>query len=112
MENKVKIALDAIYKTRGEDVILYDFTSVNPFIDRVIICSASNMRQVHAMAVNIRDTFKEHKISVRMEGTQESRWILLDIDTLIVHVFLDEERDVYRLERLYNDLPRLDCHDL
>ena len=112
MENKIKLILDAIHKTRGEDIIIYDFTSLNPFIDRVIITSASNMRQVHAMAVNIRDKCKENGISVRIEGNQDSRWILLDIDTIIVHVFLDEERDVYRLERLYSDLPRINEYDL
>ena len=70
------------------------------------------MRQVHAIAVNIRDKCREYGISVRIEGNDDSRWILLDIDTIIVHVFLDEERDVYRLERLYSDLPRINEHDL
>ena len=112
MENKLKLVLEAINKTRGEDIIIYDFTSLNPFIDRVVICSARNMRQVHAIAVNIRDKCREHGIYTRIEGTQESRWILLDIDTIIVHVFLEEERDVYRLERLYSDQPRISEHDL
>lgn len=112
MENKLKIILEAINKTRGEDIIIYDFTSLNPFIDRVVIASANNMRQVHAIAVNVRDKCKEFNIPVRIEGNQDSRWILLDIDTIIVHIFLDEERDVYRLERLYSDLPRVDENDL
>jgi len=112
VENRVKLILEAIHRTRGEDILIYDFSSLNPFIDRVIICSASNMRQVHAIAVNVRDKCREHGIHVRIEGNDESRWILLDIDTIIVHVFLDEERDVYRLERLYSDLPRINEHDL
>lgn len=109
MEKKIKIILDAIANTKGEDVIVYDFTQVNPFIDRVIICSASNMRQVYAIATNVREKSKENHYSLRMEGNQDSRWILLDIDEIIVHIFLDEEREVYRLERLYHDLPRLEA---
>lgn len=110
MENKVKVILDAINKVKGEDIIVYDFTSINPFIDRVIICSANNMRQVYAIAQMIKEKCRENAFFVRMEGTQDSRWILMDADEVIVHIFLDDERDVYKLERLYGDLPRLESN--
>lgn len=110
VENKIKIILDAIGKVKGEDIIIYDFTSINPFIDRVIICSANNMRQVYAIAQMIKEKCRENQIDVRIEGNQDSRWILLDIDEIIVHVFLDDEREVYKLERLYGDLPRLESN--
>lgn len=104
----MNVILEAIQSTKGEDVKIYDFTPVNPFIDRVIICSANNMRQTFAIANNIKDKCKENHIEVRVEGNKDSRWILIDAKEVIVHVFLDEERDVYRLERLYGDLPRLE----
>lgn len=104
----MKIIVEAINATKGEEVIVYDFTSVNPFIDRVIICSANNIRQTFAIANNIKDKCKENKIDVRVEGNKDSRWLLIDADEVIVHVFLDEEREVYRLERLFGDLPRLE----
>lgn len=110
VENKINVILDAIGKVKGEDIIIYDFTSINPFIDRVIICSANNMRQVYAIAQMIKEKCRENKIGVRVEGNQDSRWILLDIDEIIVHVFLDDEREVYKLERLYGDLPRLESN--
>lgn len=108
LENKIKVILEEISRTRGEDILIYDFTSVNPFIDRVIICSAGNMRQVSAIAHNVKDKCRECGYDVRVEGDDSSRWILIDIDTVIVHVFLDEEREFYHLERLYADLPRLE----
>lgn len=110
VENKINIILEAIGKVKGEDIIIYDFTSINPFIDRVIICSANNMRQVYAIAQMIKEKCRENKIDVRVEGNQDSRWILLDIDEIIVHVFLDDEREIYKLERLYGDLPRLESN--
>lgn len=110
VENKINVILDAIGKVKGEDIIIYDFTSINPFIDRVIICSANNMRQVYAIAQMIKEKCRENKIDVRVEGNQDSRWILLDIDEIIVHVFLDDEREIYKLERLYGDLPRLESN--
>lgn len=113
VENKMKVILNAIDKVKGEEVIVYDFTSVSPFIDRVIICSANNMRQVYAIASMIKEKCRENEIEVRMEGNQDSRWILMDAKEVIVHVFLDDEREIYKLERLYGDLPRLDnAHDL
>ncbi|MDH6366071.1 MULTISPECIES: ribosome silencing factor [Breznakia] len=111
MENKVQVILEAIANTKGEDVMMYDFTSLNPFIDRVIITSADNLRQVYAIASNIEDALKENDLRIHhFEGDKNSRWILIDADEVIVHVFLDEERSVYKLERLYGDLPRLETH--
>lgn len=112
MENKLEIALEAIRNTKGENTIIYDFTSLNPFVDKVVITSASNMRQVYALASNIREKCREHGFEVKMEGNQDSRWVLVNLEEVIVHVFLDEERDVYRLERLYGDLPKVEGYDL
>ena len=99
----------AIDEKKGEDIVSYEFTPLNPFIDYVVICSAQNLRQVHAIANNIQDRMKEKKFPIkRKEGTKESRWILIDLDSVIVHVFYDEERNIYQLEKLYADLKQVD----
>lgn len=109
MNNILRIIEKAIDEKKGEHVVAYDFRSVNPFIDEVVICSASNMRQVYAIAENIRDHAKEQGLSkCHMEGNKDSKWILLDLDTVIVHVFYEEEREIYKLERLYADLPQIE----
>lgn len=110
--NKLELIMDcvcnAIRKTKGEDVIVYEFNTINPFIDRAVITSASNLRQVNAIAQNIKDECRQQGLEVRVEGNSNSRWVLVDLDEVIVHIFLDEERDVYKLERLYSDLTRLE----
>ncbi|MDF9824079.1 ribosome-associated protein [Breznakia sp. PF5-3] len=109
MNKKLDLIIDAINKTKGEDVIIYDFTALNPFIDRVVITHADNLRQVYAIANNIRDDLKMNGYSIHhFEGNKDSRWILIDADDIIVHIFLDEERELYKLERLYADLPRIE----
>ncbi len=108
LEKKMEVITKAIANTKGEEVIIYDFREVNPFIDRAIVCSASNMRQVAAIAQNIKEECRKEAMSIRVEGNSESRWILVDADEIIVHIFLDEEREVYKLERLYADLERLE----
>lgn len=109
MEKKLEVILNAINKTKGEEILVYDFTELNPFIDRVVITHADNLRQVFAIANNICDELKEKDYTIHhFEGSRDSRWILIDVDEIVVHIFLDEERDLYQLERLYADLPRLE----
>ncbi len=108
MDDKVKTIIEAISKTKGKNTLIYDFTSITPFVDTAIICSADNMRQVFALATNIKNELREKGYDIRgFEGNQDSRWILIDAQEVIVRVFLDEEREIYHLERLYADLPRV-----
>lgn len=109
MSELLTIIQKAIDEKKGEHPIIYEFSSLNPFIDQVIIVSASNLRQVYAIAENIADRSKEHALPIRsIEGDRNSRWVLVDLNTVIVHVFLTEEREHFQLEKLYADLPRKD----
>ena len=117
MENNVEAKLKTIYKAinqvKGEAMVTYDFRLHSPFLDYVVIVSANNMRKTQALADNIMEKCREQGYDVRKEGNHESRWILIDAKDIVVHVFLDEERDVYRLERLYSDIEHWEGdHDL
>lgn len=108
MDKDLEVLVKAIDEKKGSDILIYDYHDLNPFIDYTIIASASNQRQVYAIADNVMDRANEHGIRVkRIEGNKDSRWVLIDLHTIIVHVFLDEERKVYRLEQLYADLPTI-----
>ena len=109
MEDLLKIVQKAIDEKKGERPIVYEFRQLNPFIDYVVICSAPSVRQTHAIANNIKDRVREHGYNIRsMEGNNESRWVLVDVDSVVVHVFMDEEREHFQLEKLYADLPHED----
>lgn len=109
MDKILKTAVRALDEKKAKDILVYDFHNVNPFIDYVIIASASNLRQVYSLADNVVDRIQEHGLHVQhIEGNKDSRWILVDLDTVIVHVFYDEERHIYQLEKLYADLPKVD----
>lgn len=106
MNELLTVVQKAIDEKKGERPVLYEFSSLNPFIDHVVIASANNLRQVYAIAENVADRIKESGLEVRsIEGDRNSRWVLVDLHTVIVHVFLDEERDHFKLEKLYADLP-------
>lgn len=109
MNELLKVVQKAIDEKKGEYPVLYNFQSVNPFIDYVVICSAQSLRQVYAIADNVADRAKEHGFAVRsIEGDKDSSWVLVDLDGIVVHVFQNEERDHFKLEKLYADLPRED----
>jgi ribosome-associated protein len=74
--------------------------------DYFVICSAGNDRQVRAIAEEVERACRgEGARPLRREGEREARWILLDFVDFVVHVFLQEERDYYDLERLWRDAP-------
>ena len=109
MKELLHVACKAIDEKKGQDIITYEFASLNPFIDHVVICSATNLRQVYAIANNIHERVKEQGFQIRnMEGNKDSRWILIDLDSIVVHVFYEEERAVYQLEKLYADLKQVE----
>lgn len=107
-ENILEVIVNAISEKKGERIMVYDFSNISPFVEHVVITSASNLRQVHAIANHIASELKEKKaIYTHSEGDNTSRWILVDAKDVVVHVFLSEERDLYQLEKLYCDIPMM-----
>lgn len=111
--DKLRLIVEAIEKTRGEDLKIFDSSSINPFVDYIVICSASAYRQVYAIANNVKDILKENNILINhFEGKKDSKWILIDVDDIVVHVFLDEERNLYDLDNLYSELAQVNIDDI
>ena len=90
---------------KADDVIVRDVRAVVDSYDFIVVCSASNPRLVGAIAQEVEDhvaiEFDRRPNSV--EGNDERRWVVLDYGDVVVHVFLEEERSFYRLERLFGD---------
>jgi ribosome-associated protein len=92
------------------DVVVLDVSGILAICDRFLICSARNTRQVGAVAEEIEEQlWLAHDVKpTATEGLDARRWVLMDYGDVIVHVFLDEERAYYRLERLYGDAPHVE----
>jgi len=75
-----------------------------------VIVTGSSDRQVAAIADEIEDVLREQGgvKPIGREGLSEHKWVLLDFADVVVHVFQPEEREFYRLEKLWSDAPRLD----
>ena len=107
----VRIAAAAADRMKAQDIVAYDVSAQIGITDCMLLASASNERQVLAIAEEIeKDLYtKGGKLQPRgREGVQEAQWILLDYGDFIVHVMHEEARDFYHLERLWRDCPRID----
>jgi ribosome-associated protein len=77
-----------------------------------VICSAGTDRQVRTIVEEVERALRElGRKPLRREGETESRWVLLDYVDVVVHVFAEEEREFYDLERLWRDAPRVALED-
>ncbi|MFT4137276.1 ribosome silencing factor [Microbacterium sp.] len=102
----VQLAADAAADKGGEDLVALDVSLPLPLVDAFLIVTGRSERNVAAIADEIEDRLLRagHK-RIRREGRQESRWVLLDFGDLVVHVFHEQERMYYGLERLWKDCP-------
>ncbi len=100
------LAADAADAKGGEDLVAIDVSGPLPLVDFFLIVTGRNERNVGAIADAIEDKLLEagHK-RLRREGRREGRWVLLDFGDLVAHIFHEEEREYYSLERLWKDCP-------
>ena len=105
-EEMLQLAADAAVSKGGEDLVALNVSEPLPLVDIFLLVTGNSERNVAAIADEIEDQLIEagHK-RVRREGRAEARWVLLDFGDLIVHVFHQEERVYYGLERLWKDCP-------
>ena len=102
----LQIAAAAADSKQAEDLVALDVSGPLPLTDIFLLATGRNERNVVAIASEIEDQLIEHGSKpLRREGRAEGRWILLDFGDLVVHVFHEEDRMYYSLERLWKDCP-------
>ncbi len=100
----VQVACQAADNKKAIDITTLDITNVSLVADYFVICSGRTDVQVKAIANEVEDRLQKSGITPRrIEGKNEGVWILLDYSDFIVHVFRQEEREYYNLERLWAD---------
>ena len=109
-ETLAKVIARAADDKKGDDIVVLDVGDVLAIAGWFVIVSASNSRLVESLAGDVEAAAKAElgRSPVRMEGHREKQWVLIDYGDVIVHVFLDETREFYEIERLYKDVPRID----
>ena len=99
-----KLACHALDDKKGKDIKVIDIHEVSVIADYFVIASASNQNQVQAMVDNVDETLGRAGYEAKqIEGTRNSSWVLMDYGDMIVHVFDEENRLFYDLERIWRD---------
>ncbi|MDE6357146.1 MAG: ribosome silencing factor [Eubacteriales bacterium] len=106
----VKVAYKAIDDKMGIDIKVLDIAEISPIADYFVIASARNHSQLKAMADAVEEQlYKECKMEkTHLEGMQTKSWILIDFNDIIVHLFNEEDREFYNLERIWADAKIID----
>ncbi|MEM9520224.1 MAG: ribosome silencing factor [Actinomycetota bacterium] len=107
--HQVRVAAAAADDKKATDTLIIDVGDVFSVSDFFVITSGSNPRQVAAIVDAIEEDIKDAggPGPVRVEGVEEREWVLMDYGAFVVHVFNQEQRDFYQLERLWSDRPRV-----
>lgn len=105
-----KVAAAAADDKKAYDIALLDLTQLSDMCDYFLIASAMNAHQADAIVDEIEKKVRlncaEDPISI--EGRDGMHWILMDYGPVVIHIFDEETRRYYRLERLWGDAPRID----
>ena len=105
-EDLGRIIIESIQEKKGQEIVHLDLTKTgNSVCEFFIIAHADSSTQVKAIAQNIEETLrKKHETrALHAEGYENAQWILLDFNSVVVHIFQPEIRAYYKLEELWDD---------
>ena len=109
IESRVRLAAAAALDKKAFDLDILSVGTLTSIADYFVIATATNERQAAAISDNILTKLKE-EMGVRpllVEGTSPGRWILLDYGDFVIHIFIEDVRRFYGLERLWGDAPNV-----
>ncbi|HYC60772.1 MAG TPA: ribosome silencing factor [Thermoanaerobaculia bacterium] len=109
IESRVRLAVTAALDKKATNLDVLAVGQLTSIADFFIICSAGSERQAQAIADNVLDRLKQ-EMGVKpllVEGTTPGRWVLLDFGDFVVHIFTEDVRRFYGLERLWGDAPNV-----
>lgn len=107
----LKTVIKAINDKKGENIVTIDVSASSPICDYFVICSASNERQLMAIANSIDDELNKEGFEIKSIEGKGSKWLLVDAKSIIVHIFEKEEREKYNLEKLWGPFPVVDISE-
>lgn len=108
-----KVAARAADAKKAEHTLVLEVGDVLAITDYFVIASAGNRRLVKAVVDAVEDAVREQlgRNPIRSEGAAEQQWVLVDYGDVVVHIFAEEIRMYYEIERLYRDVPKIEWAD-
>ena len=101
-ETKTASILGWLEDKKAQDLLALDLSCLSSFTDAVIIVSASSIRHAQGLADHVLAECRAANIEfLRMEGFQTGQWILMDLNDVVLNIFTQDMRDIYRLDELW-----------
>jgi len=105
-----EICAEIAYDRKAKDIIRMDMSELSAVAEQFIICTGTSDPHLRAITERIRRDIREkYGIRGEVDGVPESHWMIVDFGNVMVHVFTQEARDLYQLESLWKDAPKLDA---
>lgn len=112
MDRLLNAVLQELDKKLAENIKIIDFNNVSPFNDYFVVCTARNIRHALSLIRDIKDVAGKNGFEIKaVEGDESSDWLLVDLYSIVIHIFVGESRSVYQLEKLWGDLPVYDVSE-
>ena len=94
---------------KAEDIVIIDLRKLSTFTDFYVICTGASEPQLKAIANEVSDRLRKdyNERPLGVDGFPLSQWVVADYGSVVMHIFHASKREVYRLEELWNDAPRL-----
>jgi ribosome-associated protein len=101
------LATKTIVAHQGMEPVLMEVTKFCSFADFFILCSGGSRRHVLALAQHVEEALAQAGVKpLGVEGLEEGHWVLMDYNTLVIHIFMQERREFYNLEDLWAEVPK------
>jgi ribosome-associated protein len=109
----VRLAVEAAQNKKAAGITVLDLSGVGAFTDYFVICTGFSTPQVQAICTEVEEQLYKHlsRSPEHREGTASAEWALLDFSSFVVHVFSEQARRYYDLERLWRSAPKLEIAD-
>jgi len=101
------LAVRTIVAHKGLEPVLLEVTKFCSFADFFILCSGGSHRHVTALAQHVEEALAQAGVKpLGVEGLEEGQWVLMDYNTVVIHIFLQPQRQFYNLEDLWSEVPK------
>ena len=106
----LKKAVTLLDNKKALDMVALDVSELTVLTHYFVICSGGSTSQIHALCDELKEKMAPYVL--RTEGTEESGWVIVELDSVMVHIFNRQMRDYYSLEHLWEDMGRIDINTL
>ena len=108
-QEKALLVADWLDAKQGENIIIMDVAKMSSVTNMTIVVSARGVKHAKALADHVLDQASKENIEfLSMEGHQTGEWVLVDLNDVLIHVFLDELREFYNIEGMWAEAPRVE----